>query len=92
MTPAASGVASVDIDGYLSIRHVDAVSRDYLLLPAEEGEANVVLHVVPDGQRSYPESRLRLATDLADQRGPREEARAAELLRQVAVERQGLSR
>lgn len=90
ISPAASGIASGDVDGYLAGHHVDAVSRDYLLLPAEEADSNVVIHVPPEGQKSYAHSRLRLAVDLADQRGPREELRAAELLHEVAVERQAL--
>ncbi|MGK2875717.1 MAG: hypothetical protein ACSLEW_08755 [Nocardioides sp.] len=49
-------------------------------------DANVVLHVVSDGQYPYSDSRLRLAADLAEHRGPREEARAAELLHELALE------
>ena len=87
--PAASGIASVDIDGYLATNNVAAVSRAYLLMPADV-DANVVMHVLPEGQKSYVDSELLLAVDLADQRGPRQELRAAELLREVAVERQVL--
>lgn len=83
VSAAASGVASSDVDGYLAADAVEALSRAYLLMPAEE-DANVVIHVVPEGQRDYRESRLRLAADLAEQRGPREELRAAELLHEVA--------
>ena len=86
MSSDASGIASVDVDGYLAAHHVDALSRDYLLLPTE-ADANVVIHVLPEGQKSYVGSTLLLAVDLADKRGPREEFRAAELLREVAVER-----
>ena len=92
MSPAASGIASGDIDGYLAGHHVASVSRDYLLLPVEEADANVLIRVPPEGQKSYVHSRLRLAVDLADQRGPREELRAAELLHEVAVERKALQR
>jgi excisionase family DNA binding protein len=81
----ASGIASADIEGYLGESDVDGVVRDYLLVEAD-GDANVVLHVIPDAQYPYPESRLRLAADLAEHRGPREEARAAELLHELAME------
>lgn len=91
VSPAASGIASADIDGYLAADNVDAVSRDHLLIPADV-DANVVMHVLPEGQKPYGDSTLLLAVDLADQRGPREELRAAELLREVAVERQAVKR
>jgi excisionase family DNA binding protein len=87
--PSASGVASFDVDGYLAAHHVDAVVHDYLLLPVD-ADANVVIHVLPEGQKPYVDSPLRVAVDLADERGPREELRAAELLHQVAVERQAM--
>jgi excisionase family DNA binding protein len=82
VSPAASGIASPDIDGYLDAGDVKRLSADYLLMPVD-GDANVVIHVLPDGQKAYPESRLQLAADLAEHRGPREELRAAELLREV---------
>jgi excisionase family DNA binding protein len=81
----ASGIASADIEGYLGESDLDGVVRDYLLVEADS-DANVVLHVIPDAQYPYPESRLRLAADLAEHRGPREEARAAELLHELAME------
>ena len=81
----ASGIASADIEGYLGESDVDGVVRDYLLVEADS-DANVVLHVIPDAQYPYPESRLRLAADLAEHRGPREDARAAELLHELAME------
>lgn len=86
VSSAASGIASVDVDGYVVADNVDNMAREYLLMPAE-AEANVVIHVLPVGQKAYPGSKLLLAADLADQRGPREERRAAELLREVAVVR-----
>ena len=91
ISPAISGIASVDLDGYLTAENVEAVSHDYLLLPAY-ADANVVLHILPEGQKPYPDSKLLLAVDLADQRGPREELRAAELLREVVLERQAMKR
>ena len=80
----ASGIASPDVEGYLGESDVDGVVRDYLLVAADR-DANVVLHVLPDAQYPYPDSRLRLAADLAEHRGPREEARAAELLHELAL-------
>ena len=56
-------------------------------MPADS-DANVVIHVLPERQKAYPGSKLLLAADLAEQRGPRQELRAAELLHQVAQERE----
>lgn len=81
----ASGISSADVEGYLAESAVDGVMNDYLLVEADR-DANVVLHVIPDAQYPYPDSRLRLAADLAEHRGPREEARATELLHELAVE------
>lgn len=81
----ASGIASADVEGYLAASQVEGVVRDHLLVDAD-GDANVVLHVIPDGQHPHPDSLLRLAADLAEHRLPREEARAAELLHQLAAE------
>lgn len=83
--PAVSGIASSVLDGYLVASDLDPLSRAFLLVPADR-DANVVIHVLPKGQSAYPDSKLLLAADLADQRGPREELRAAELLREVAAE------
>ena len=82
----AGGIASADVEGYLQESDVDGVMKGYLLVDADR-DANVVLHVIPDAQYAYPDSRLRLAADLAEHRGPREEARAAQLLRELAMER-----
>ncbi|MBV6725579.1 helix-turn-helix domain-containing protein [Nocardioides daeguensis] len=81
----ASGIASGDVEGYLEESKVEGVAKDYLLVESDRG-ANVVLHVIPDGQYPFPNSRLRLAADLAEHRGPREEARAAELVHELAPE------
>lgn len=89
MSPAVSGIASSDIDGYLAASDVQPISREFLLMPAD-ADANVVIHVLPEEQKAYPESSLQLAADLAEQRGPREELRAAELLREVAEEREAV--
>ena len=85
LDPGASGIASSEVEGYLGESQVDPLVRDHLLLDAD-GEANVVLHVIPDEQDPHPDSRLRLAADLAEHRRPREEARAARLLHEVAAE------
>jgi excisionase family DNA binding protein len=81
----AIGIASADVEGYLAESEVAGVMRDFLLVEADS-DANVVLHVIPDAQYPYPDSPLRLAVDLAEHRGPREEARAAELLHELALE------
>lgn len=80
----SSGIASPDVEGYLAESLVKGILEDYLLVESDR-DANVVLHVVSDGQYPYPDSRLRLAADLAEHRGPREEARAAELLHELAL-------
>jgi excisionase family DNA binding protein len=85
-SPAASGIASTDVDGYISGRDLNSLTEEFLLMPAGS-DANVVVHVLPQGQKAYPGSKLLLAADLAEQRGPREEQRAAELLHEVAQER-----
>ncbi len=81
----ASGIASANVEGYLEASQVEGIAKDYLLVESER-DANVVLHVIPDGQPSFPNSRLRLAADLAEYRAPREEARAAQLAHELAVE------
>ena len=75
--PGASGIASPAVDGYLAASLVEGILKDYLLVESDR-DANVVLHVVCDGQYPYPDSRLRLAADLAEHRGSRE-ARADRL-------------
>lgn len=87
ISPAASGIASTDVDGYVSSQDLKPLAEEFSLMPADGG-ANVVVHVLPPGQKAYPGSRLLLAADLAEQRGPREELRAAELLHEVAQERE----
>lgn len=87
----ASGIASTDVEGYLAESDLEGVLKDYLLVDADR-DANVVIHLVPDGQYPYPDSPLRLAADLAEHRGSREEARAAELLHQLALESEAAER
>jgi hypothetical protein len=89
-----SGIASGDlVEGYVATDDVGAVVDDYLLsLVATDKEANVVLHVasavVPGDVDDV--SPLLLAADLAEHRGPREESRAAELLREIVKMSPGL--
>ena len=87
VSSAASGIAMLDVDGYVAASDLKSLTDDFLLMPAGR-DANVAIHVLPEGQKAYPQSRLLLAADLADRRGPREEARAAELLHEVAGTRQ----
>ena len=86
---AASGIASADLDGYVSPKDLKPLAEEFLLMPADS-DANVIIHVLPEGQKAYPGSKLLLAADLAEQRGPREELRAAELLHEVAQEREAV--
>lgn len=80
---AASGIASTSVDGYVYTGQIDGMARDYLLIPSAK-DPNVRARILPAGQRPYPGSRLLLAADLADSRGPREELRAAQLVHEVA--------
>ncbi len=89
VSPSASGIASSDVEGYLAGEVVKSLSRDFLLTPADS-DANVIIHILPHGQRAYPASKLQLAADLAERRGPREELRAAELLCEIAEGRAGV--
>jgi hypothetical protein len=91
ISPAASGIASTDVEGYLAAGDVKPLEQDFLLMPADS-EVNVIIHVLSRGQKAYPGSKLLLAAALAEHRGPREELRAAELLCEVAEERQGAKR
>ena len=91
MSPAASGIASVKLDGYVSPGNVKLLAEKYLLMPSGD-DANVVIHIHPEGQQAYPGSKLLLAADLAEQRGPREELRASELLHEVAQDREATRR
>jgi excisionase family DNA binding protein len=90
-SPAASGIASTDVDGYISCQDLKPLAEEFLLMPAGS-DANIVIHVLPQEQKAYPGSKLLLAADLAEQRGPREELRAAELLHEVAQQRETAKR
>lgn len=87
-----SGISSGSVvEGYVPHDAVPDLERRYLLERARGREANVFLHVLPDhgcqpgldpliSQGLSLDSWLVLAADLAEHRGPREEARALELL------------
>ncbi|MCE0536765.1 helix-turn-helix domain-containing protein [Kineosporia rhizophila] len=85
-----SGIASGDlVEGYVAVGQVEAVAQDYLLVQERaEAKANVVLHVGSLGPAGGEDrGLLLLAADLAEYRRPREEARAAELLYELAKSR-----
>jgi excisionase family DNA binding protein len=84
-----SAIASADlVEGYVSASDIDAEVEDLVLSPASSGrDANVILRVV--AEHAYPAIHgdvplLLVAADLADHRRPREETRAAELLREIS--------
>lgn len=79
--------AASSVEAYVHADDMDAVRRDHLLVDAG-ARANVILHVspiLPDG----PVPVLLLAADLADHDGPRELARARELIADWATTRMG---
>jgi excisionase family DNA binding protein len=89
----ASGVSSGDfVEGYVAAGDLDHLIRDHLLSSVPTG-GNVVLHVLPAG---LPDAfttvgPLVVAVDLVEHRGPREERRAFELLRQIGAENPDLA-
>lgn len=79
--------AARNVEAYVRAEDAAAVRRDHLLIDSGSN-ANVVLHVsprVPD----RPVPVLLLAADLADHDGPRELARARELIADWAASRMG---
>lgn len=92
LSAPASGIGAGKIaEGYVAEADVARLCADYLLVPTQR-EGNVVMHVVPDGQKVYADSRLLLAADLVEHRGPREELRAGELLHESAAIYRGQQR
>lgn len=91
VNPAVTGIASSEVEGYLDAGDVTSLARDFLLMPAES-DANVVIHVLQEGRKAYSNSKLVLAADLAEHRSPREELRAAGLLRELAEDRRAAKR
>jgi excisionase family DNA binding protein len=81
-----SGIApGTIVEGYIRAGDLGAFTRAYLLVPADS-EPNVVLHVLEGDLPDNASSPLLLAADLAEYRRPREERRAAELLRDAALQ------
>lgn len=77
-----SGINAADVaEGYVRRGELEAVRRRHLLRPAT-GRPDVVLHVVAE-LPADPVPPLVLAADLAEHDGPRELARASELIAQV---------
>lgn len=77
-----SRIGAVDLaEGYVRSDDLDAVRRRHLLRPAV-GRPDVILHVVA-ALPADPVPPLVLAADLAEHEGPRELARAGELIAQV---------
>lgn len=77
-----SGISAADLaEGYVRRDDLDAVRRRHLLRPAT-GRPDVVLHVVAV-LPADPVPPLVLAADLAEHDGPRELARASELIAQA---------
>lgn len=91
VSASASGIASPDVEGYLAVPDLRPLAEEFLLIHADR-DANVIIHVLPEGQNAYPDSKLRLAADLAEHWGPREERRAAELVREVAEDHEAAGR
>ncbi len=84
-----AGIASADIvEGYVQASELGHLAKDYLFVESAPADANVVLHVVAHDymSSSLVASPLIVAADLAEHHRPREEARAAELVRRVAGE------
>jgi excisionase family DNA binding protein len=85
-----SGISSGDlVEGYAARDQVEDLVQDYLLIEASpSSRANVIIHVMPPHRERVADiGLLLLAADLAEHRHPREEARAVELLRQLADRR-----
>jgi excisionase family DNA binding protein len=77
-----SGVSAADlVEGYVDRRDLAAVQSDFLL--SAKGSHNVLFHVVDGPVPSSPVPLPVLIADLADHDGPRENAAAAALIRQL---------
>lgn len=82
LSDSRSGMSAADIvEGYVSHQDLPVVLRHHLLRPGGS-DSNVILHVV-DELPSDPVPPLVLAADLADHDGPRELARAEQIIRAV---------
>ena len=74
--------AGSDAEGYVLAADVDALRREFLLI--ESARPNVWLHVVRESHNWDLLWPALVAADLADHGGPRESARAAEILSEIA--------
>ncbi|MHA3838278.1 helix-turn-helix domain-containing protein [Terrabacter sp. AAH1] len=84
-----SGLTSGDVvEAYVSSSRLDSLVNEFLLVDASESDANVILHVhdMPGGPDFvWPaNSWVALAADLAEHARPREMARAADIVMDVA--------
>lgn len=79
--------AAADVEGYVLADDAEAVIRDHLLVDAAPS-TDVVLHVSPL-LPEVPVPLLLVAADLADHDGPRELARARDLIGEWAAARRG---
>jgi hypothetical protein len=85
MTIQAGMSGGADVEAYVHEDDLGAVVRRHLLVAAEDGRANVWIHAGPFVPASAP--RLLVAVDLAEHGGPRERARAREIVRTVVDSR-----
>ncbi len=94
VSASQSGIASGDlVESYVSAPLGEDIVDDYLLVPAPHDIANVVLHLydeaaIPVDVDLLVPSKLLVAVDLAEYHGPRESAKAVELVREVRRERE----
>lgn len=89
LSDARSGLlAAKSVEAYVHAGDMPSVLRDHLLIDAWP-RANVVLHSAPL-LPEWPVPALLVAADLADHDGPRELARARELIAEWAASREGV--
>lgn len=80
--PAAGLLSGFEVEAYVARRDLDAVIKDFLLVPCARGSrANVVLHAADAVPDEVPP--LLVAVDLAERNGVREQEAARELIRRV---------
>ncbi len=84
LSDSRAGISAANIvEGYVSHDNLPILSRRHLLRPGGS-DSNVVLHVV-DELPEEPVPLLLLAADLAEHDGPRELARAEQIIHEVLV-------
>lgn len=79
--PRAGMSSGADVEAYVHQDELRGVVRRHLLVAALDGRANVWIHSGPFVPAAPP--RLLVAADLAEHGGPRERARAREIIRTV---------